>query len=99
MEQINATLDPLLAMAEIQGAVTVMGTYVNKLASSMCNTQRKYKTSKQKCITLQKDQIEEEHRSKAQKVKHLEAKVRKTETELQNAKEKVSYLKPENVKR
>ena len=50
-------------------------------------------------ITLQKDQIEEENRSKAQKVKHLEAKERKTETELQNANQKVSYFKPKNVKR
>ena len=32
-------------------------------------------------------------------MKYLEAKVRKTEIELQNVKEKVSYLKPRNVKR
>ena len=99
VEQINAAPDPLLAMAEIQG--TIMGTYVNKLEKQHVRHTKKIKDlqGKVQTITLQKDKLDEEKRSKDQKVKYLEAKVRKTEIELQNVKEKVSYLKPRNVKR
>ena len=46
MQQITTVHNPLLAMAEIQGAV--MGTYVNKLERNMHNMSKKYKTSKEK---------------------------------------------------
>ena len=46
MQQITTAPNPLLAMAEIQGAV--MGTYVNKLEKKHAQHVKKYKTSKEK---------------------------------------------------
>ena len=99
LDQINVAPDPLLAMAEIQGAV--MGTYVNKLEQQHIQSAKKIKNLQAKVVTLtsQKIKLDEEERSEDILVKQLQAKVRKTQTTLQKEREKVSYLKPRNVKR
>ena len=64
MQQITTAPNPLLAMAEIQGAV--MGTYVNKLEKKHAQHVKKIQNlqGKIQTISLQKDQIEEESKSK-----------------------------------
>ena len=86
-------------MAEIQGAV--MGKYVNKLEQQHLQNAKKIKKlqAKVETLTSQKYKLDEEKRSEDTLVKHLQSKVRKTETGLQKEREKVSYLKPRNVKR
>ena len=75
-------------MAHIQGAV--MGKYVNKLENQQVHNTKKIKNlqGKVETLTLQKNQLDEEKRSEDAKVKYLELKVRKTETALQQEKEK-----------
>ena len=98
LDQINVAPDPLLAMAEIQGAV--MGKYVNKLEQQHLQKAKKIKKlqAQVETLTSQKYKLDEEKRSEDTLVKHLQSKVRKTETALQKEREKVSYLKPRNVK-
>ena len=99
LDQINVAPDPLLAMAQIQGAV--MGKYVNKLENQQVHNTKRIKNlqGKVETLTLQKDKLDEEKRAEDAKVKYLQLKVRKTETALQKEKEKVAYLKPRNVRR
>ena len=98
MEQINASPVPLLAMAEFQGEV--MGTYVHKLERNQAKQEKKIQQLKTKLetITEEKDELENQKQLHADKIKDLQSKVDKTQSELADIKEKVTCFKTRNVK-
>ena len=98
MEQINASPVPLLAMAEFQGAV--IGTYVHKSERHQAKQEKNIQQLKTKLetITEEKDELEDQKQLHADKIKELQSKVDKTQSELVDIKEKVTCFKPRNVK-
>ena len=98
MEQNNASPVPLLAMVEFHGAV--MGTYVHKLERHQAKQEKKIQQLKMKLetITQEKDELEDQKQLHADKIKDLQSKVDKTQSEVADVREKVTCFKPRNVK-
>ena len=87
MEEINASENPLIAMAEFQGAV--VGTFVNKLEHNKVKQAKKIGQLKHTLDTITKEKVELE------KKKNLQSE----EVKLLQSKDTITQFKPKNVKR
>ena len=91
LEEISASENPLIAMAEFQGAV--IGTYVNKLEHNKVKQAKKIGQLKHTLDTITKEKVESE------KKKNLQSeKIKQMEVKLLQLKDTITQFKPKNVK-
>ena len=91
LEEISASENPLIAMAEFQGAV--IGTYVNKLEHNKVKQAKKIGQLKHTLDTITKEKVELE------KKKNLQSeKIKQMEVRLLQSKDTITQFKPKNVK-
>ena len=91
LEEINASENPLIAMAEFQGAV--IGTYVNKLEHNKVKQAKKIGQLKHTLDTITKEKVVLE------KKKNLQSeKIQQMEVKLLQSKDTITQFKPKNVK-
>ena len=91
LEEISASENPLIAMAEFQGAV--IGTYVNKLEYNKVKQAKKIGQLKHTLDTITKEKVELE------KKKNLQSeKIKQMEVKLLQSKDTITQFRPKNVK-